>query len=230
MALAFDAVTTTPGGSSSFSHTPVGTPGCAVLVIAGANGAVTAATYGGTAMTEATASPADVTTGEIAGVIDGTSAWILGSSVPTGTQTVAVTGPSSILAAVYTLTSDEDCEELDSDVVESASQANPEVTLSLGGRSGFVAIGFTSGQDATSGITPRTDWTADQESDVGLITLGNYSYDTIGTADVTAGFDQAADDVQMIAVAVGEVSVGGGPGLTYPHRLSTSQMKHILGR
>lgn len=209
--LVFDAVSTTGGGTTSFTHTPVGTPGCVVVLVAGADAAITSGTYGGNAMTEAAASPADTGTGEIptAG-IDGTSAWILGSSVPTGAQTVAFTGTglTSVIAAAYTLTSDEDCEELDSGVVESATQANPEVTLTFGGREGFAAIGFTSGQDAVANITPRTDWTGDQEVDPGTLTLGNYSYDTIGTADVTAGFDQGADDVQMVAVAVAEIVTG----------------------
>src|SRR5690606_11093100 len=43
------------------------------------------------------------------------------------------------------------------------------------------------------------------ETDVGSTVAGVYSYNTIGTSNVTAGWSQTAEDALMLAVAVAEV-------------------------
>src|ERR1041384_6644018 len=103
MAVAYDAVSeshTGAGGSiseASFSwtHTPVGTPrGVLLYVFSNATqvgpGTVVTATYGGVSMTAL-----GTTASDSAGELGGVRALFLGSSIPTGAQTVTVTRPNT---------------------------------------------------------------------------------------------------------------------------------------
>ena len=211
MAVAFDAFSngTAGTGDISWTHTPVGTPRGVIVMVLGVSGTdgVSGVTYGGVAMTEVTGSPNLKTSLELAGVY----VYFLGSSIPTGAQTVAMTSANVHLKSIsaITLTGAADTEVVDSDAtINSDSVQDPSVTLSLGGRDCFCAIGGVSGQDAVTGITPLTDWTSRLEQDGGAVTVLHYTYNTIGTTDVTAGWTQTADDATAIAVAVSEV-VGG---------------------
>ena len=77
--------------------------------------------------------------------------------------------------------------------------------------------------DAVAGTTPLASWTSRVEIDWGPQVGLMYTYDTIGTSDVTAGWTQAADDATMVALAVSEVlaatkvarfiSIGGGQSM-----------------
>lgn len=141
-----------------------------------------------------------------------TAMYFLGSSVPSGAQTVEVTvnDAGTKQAGVYTLTAGGDVEVVDSDgTINSTSLENPSVTLSHASRSCFDAIVFYTGQGDPLNYTPLTGWTARLEFDQGADGAGTYSYDTIDTPDVTAGWTQAADDAIMIAIAVAEVAAGG---------------------
>jgi hypothetical protein len=207
MSVAFDAVSFNGGsGDQSFTHTPVGTPRAVVVLIAqvlSGTDSITGVTYGGVAMTEIPGSPNLLVSGE-AGASYG---YFLGRNIPTGPRTVVVSTGSSQTkrTAVYTLTADTDTTIEDSDgTINSASQANPQVTLSLNSLTCWCAIAFMSGQGDPSGITPFANWTAQQESDHGSTTTGHYTYDIVGTSDVTAGWTQAADDACAIAIAVRE--------------------------
>lgn len=208
MAVAFDAYTANNGtGNLSFTHTPVGTPKGIILLCDGddTTDEFSSATYGGVAMTEVSGSPNVLTTGEGGNV----SCFFLGSGIPTGAQTVAVTviGTGTKQVGVFSVTASADTEVVDSDgTINSTSQADPSVTLSLSGRSSFCAIGFFSGQGAVTGTTPFTSWTSRTEFDFGSDVCGIYSYDTIGTADVSAGWTQTADDACAIAIAISEVA------------------------
>ena len=93
--------------------------------------------------------------------------------------------------------------------MESSSLANPTTTLGVLGRACFVAEGWLSGQNSTTGTSPLVGWTNRSESDDGTFIDGSYSYDTIGTADVTVGSSQTIEDWLMLAVAVSEVSAAG---------------------
>jgi len=209
--VAFDAISNVAAGTGnlSWTHTPAGTPkGVLVFVVQNASGAgqVSSVTYGSASMTEVTGSPNLHTTGETGAVY----AYFLGTSVPTGAQTVTVTvsGSATKRAVCITLTATEDTAIVTTDAsIKSDSLANPSVLLSLSGQTSFVAIGFHSGQGAVSGITELTNWTNRLEHDFGAQTAGWYTYNTIGSADVTAGWTQTADDAVMIAVAVKDTAV-----------------------
>jgi hypothetical protein len=220
MAIAKDAVSRvgngtsgSGGGDASWTHTPVGTPRGVLVWVLYSNTLshadfVTGVTYGGVSMTEVAGSP------NVKTVTESMSAhcFFLGSSIPTGAQTVAVdvTDTNNYAAFALTVTAAADTEVVDSDgTINSDSIADPSVTLSLGGRSCFAAIGFSSGQNAVTGITPLTGWTGDLEDDLGGQTMGLYTYNTVGTTDVTAGWTQTAEDAVAMAVAIAEVS--GGP-------------------
>ena len=212
MAVAYDNFSngTAGTGDISWTHTPVGTPRAVIVFIAGIAGAdeVSGVTYGGVAMTEMTGSPNTKITGETGAVYG----YFLGSSIPTGAQTVAMTSTAANLKSIaaITLTGGADTEIVDVDAtINSDSVENPSVTLSLAGRTSFCAIVIYSGQDAVTSITPLTDWTSRLEQDAGTEVVGYYTYNTIGSTDVTAGWTQAAEDAIAIAVAVSEV-VGGG--------------------
>ena len=133
-----------------------------------------------------------------------------GDTVPTGVQTITVNKPSgnnSTYVIAISLTADDDIEVQDWDItIASDSLANPSVTLSLNGETCFAAIGFHSGRAAPSGITPSSGWTDRGENDFGSAMGAVYTYDTISTTDVTAGWSQGADDATGFAIAVNEVA------------------------
>lgn len=215
MAIAFDSSGTPASGTGNFSftHTPVGTVRAVIIGImqnVGATDEVTAVSYGGVALSRVGA--VFHTTGEPGAVY----LYFLGASIPTGAQTVSVTvngTGSTKRVTVWALTAGADTEVVASDTtINSDSQANPSVTLGLMGRSCWCGIEFFSGQNAPTGITPFASWTATLEQDFGSQTGGSYRYNTIGTADVSAGWTQTAEDAAMVAVAIGEVVAGGSAG------------------
>lgn len=209
MAVAFDAMG--PGasgtGTVSWTHTPVGTPRGILVVIwqlTTAADQVTGCTYGGVAMTEVSASPLIKSTGET-GVL---YTYFLGSSIPTGAQTVqfTVSGAATKGGNSMSVTADTDTELVDVKTIQNDSLANPAVTLVLGGRSALCSIGFMSGHDAVGGIAPLSGWTDRGEGDLGTQTTTLYTYDTVSTVDVSAGYTATAEDVNAIATAIGEVA------------------------
>jgi hypothetical protein len=205
--VAFDAATIS-NGSLSFSHTPVGTPRGVLYLSYLTADTITAVTYGGVSLTQMTLSPVVKGTGETAEV----GAWFLGSSVPTGAQTLAVTITGELnQGACITLTGADDLEEVDTTSISSDSLLNPSGTLSLASRSCFCALVGRSGQNAVGSVAPLTDWTEVEERDMGSQVGLTHRYDTIGTDDVTFGWTAAAEDATALAVAISEVVGGGAP-------------------
>ncbi|HLE03990.1 MAG TPA: hypothetical protein VI729_05165 [Anaerolineales bacterium] len=214
MTAAYDAISNaTPGtGDLSWTHTPAGTPrGAIVYVIqqGGGTDEVSGVTYGGSAMVEAPASPIGKTGGEP----DVVYAYTLLSSVPTGNQTVVVTvsGADPKAAVCITLTAAADLVVQDADnSINSTAIDDPSFTLSLGGLDCFCCLGYFSGRQTPSMITPLASWTNRYQDDYGVATAGVFTYDTIGTADVTAGYtSDTADDATIIGLAITET--GGAP-------------------
>ena len=218
MAIAFDASATasevaddSPASSPlEWTHTPVGTPRAVVVHLpcggVNTNVAITSVTYGGGAMTQVSGSPVNKATGEPGSM----SAWFLGTSIPTGAQTVSVAytvvaaGPTLVGTSI-TYTADDDCSIVDVDVtITSDSLENPSCTLSLGGATCACSMGFNSGQNATTGIAPLANWTSRSEDAANNKTHGVYTYDIIGSTDVTAGWTQTAEDALAIAIAIRE--------------------------
>ena len=212
--IAFDAFTSSGQitGDISFDHTPVGTPkGVLVYVImTGASISVTSVTYGGAALTETADSPVSNVTGELGS----THCYFLGSSIPSGMQTVAVDvllGTEVSIAGVITLTADQDTSVVDTGFVLSDTTSATTTTLALGGVSSFCATGFWSGLNQVSNYTPLTGWTERAENDYGNTGAGIYTYDTVSTVDVTAGYTPSgSDDCAMHAIAVRENAAAGG--------------------
>lgn len=206
MTVAFDAFTAA-FPAVTVSHTPVGTPKGVVVVVAQSGTSdddIDGITYGGVAMTRVRF--AQLTTGEVSAVY----VYFLGSGIPTGTQSATITetvGGNSKGIGAYTLTAAANTtSQTSSEFVNSTSTANPSASLALSGKTCFVAEVFGSGQGAVSGTTPPAGWTSRGEWDHGTQVGGTYSYDTIGSTDVTVGWTQGADDALGVAVAITEVA------------------------
>lgn len=211
MTVAYDAVSnaTEGTGNLSWTHTPVGTPAGVIVFVTQIAGGdeVTGVTYGGVAMTEVTGSPNLKATGE-PGAVYG---YFLGSSIPTGAQTVTVTvdatGTNKAAVAI-TITAAANTTVQDTDVsINSDAATNPSATLALGGNTCFCAEGFFSGINAVGNVTPFADWTSRYEFDFTSQIGGVYTYDTIAAVDVTMGWTQTSEDAIAIGVAVTESAV-----------------------
>lgn len=222
MAVAFDAESTfgTDGetGTKSSDHIPSGTPRAVLVLIVQTGGTgdeVTGVTYGGVAMTEVSVSPLLKATNEEGAVY----AYFLGSSIPANQQTVVATcdpatGGSPKAGNIFTLTANTDTEIVDAKTIGPLdAAADPSVTLSLGGRTSWCAIGFHSGQASAGGISPNTDWSVGKEFDFGNQNSGFYYYDIVGTTDVSAGWIQTEEDATAIAVAISEAQAGGAASI-----------------
>ena len=215
MAITFDAFSadgTPTTGNDSFTHAGGAGPRTALVFIVGTSPTdeITGVTYATVAMTQLASSPKISSAGGEPGVIH----TFLLNGITSGSQTVAFTTSASTVTHqgyCITLNAAADLEVVDEDVtIDSISLANPSVTLSLGGRSCFCALALMSGQAAVASITPLTSWTSRHEVTTGSECAACYTYDTIGTTDVTAGWTQTADDALMYAVALGEVVAAGG--------------------
>ena len=205
---AFDAGTDQNNANDqTWTHTPVGTArGVVVLQVENGTGdKVDSVTYGSLTLTEVAGSPNDHTTGELGTI----HCFFGGSGLPSGAQTVTVSrnATSRHMGASSTVTSASvDTEVVDTDAsINSDSLSSPSATLALAGRTCYVAEALFSGRAALVDITPLAGWTDRQEFDRGSRVVGWYDYDTIGSADVTMGWTQGADDAVCIGVAVSEV-------------------------
>ena len=213
-AVAFDAYTSSSSGTGdiSFDHVPVGTArGLIVYVITNAEGdEITTVTADGTDVPEVTDSPALNTTGEDGG----SHCFFLGSGIPAGTLTIAVTTSGTAttkIAGAITLTADQDTSVVDTGSLVSNSTSTTSLTLSLGSVASFCAIGSWAGLNSPGNATPKSSWTERMEIDygnqIGLI----YTYDTVDATDVLAGYDNSGgDDTALHAIAIRENAAAGG--------------------
>jgi hypothetical protein len=219
--VAFDADDCYSGSSTgdlSWTHTPSGTPD-GVLVLIGQSDdsegdGVSTVTYGGNSMSEITNSPKQATGATEA--ISYLHGFFLGSSVPTGAQTVYVTSANGeeLHACSFTVTtSSEDPEVNAVDVsIDSNVQSNPRATLGLNGKTSWVVIMAGSGMNTEDNIAPISPgWTQTYEFDSGSTSWGWYRYDTIGSTDVSCGWDQGTNDTHGMCVAINE---GSGAAVT----------------
>lgn len=213
MAVAFDAASDRGAfstGNLSYTHTPVGTPRAVIAFHYGADGSTdntTGMTYGGVAMTEVTNSPRLKSAVESIGL----HVFFLGSGIPTGAQTIAVTTSSSYGAnfslSCMTLTAGADTQiAATAATISSNNQSNPSETLALGSATAFVLIAFVSGQNATSGISPSASWTSRSAVDVGQVSFGNYTRDSNGTGNITCGWTQTSDDALALSIGISEIT------------------------
>ncbi len=219
MTIAFDAETSsesTQATDITISHTPVGTPkGVLVLISQGDTGddTITGVTYGGTAMTEMSNSPS-IGVGEASALY----AYFLGSNVPTGAQDAVISPNASRLrlCSVITLTGAADLEENVTEVLINSNNTNVHTaTFALGSVESFVAEVWGHGRLGIGDMAPLSGWTDRGWLDKGTEVGGIYSYDTIGTADVTAGMDYTGyEDNHTFAVAINEGEASTEPTIT----------------
>lgn len=228
MAVAFDAFSSAVNPAPSWTHTPVGTPRAVIVFVPALGGTDTVTgtpSYGGVNLTEVSGSPLLKTTGEALAV----HAFFLGASIPTGAQTVSLgaTPAGNEVGCCISLTGSADTEIVAINTsINSDAVADPSSTLGLSGRTCFVGMGFCSGQNATTGYTPFTGWTSQVETGDGSRGGGCYTYDTIGSTDVTVGWTQTSDDALAIALAVSEIAAAGGVGPLTRGMLTRS---HLIG-
>lgn len=223
MTVAFDAWTPSDNSGSAnftttspatFTHTPVGTPR-AVLVFIGENAAsadvITAVTYGGVSMTRV---PTNGLAQDSAGEVGAIFCYFLGSSIPTGAQTVSITHTGSAdvkFPVCITLTAAADTEIGASGKLE-GDQADPQIALDTGATESLRFAAVHSGQNTLGNLSPVTDVSAtlssarfDYGSQVALI---GRQTSAASSGSFTIGWTALSEDVAMVAVAVQETAGG----------------------
>lgn len=215
MTIARDAFSKgTPGSSAAspieWTHTPVGTPRGAVVganTIEGNQDQVGAVTYGGVVCAEVSNSP---WTNNVAGQANDFSShlFFLGSGLPTGAQTVSVEVTNSDTTAPYALTVTADG---DAEVENNVGGNGTDTSLGLNGQTCLVAMTGCGGAGAGA-PTAKSGWTAEDVTLVGNDYAVFFTYDTVASADVTAGWNDATQPFYKSwgAVAIKEVAGGGG--------------------
>jgi hypothetical protein len=215
VAIAFDAFSeggSVTGVSTSWTHTPVGTPRGVLVLIGqdvGVTHEVTAVTYGGVACAEVALSPLVKDAGTEDGVLYG---YFLGASLPTGAQSVAVTvdGTGSEWRGVaVTVTAATNVSVEDTSTLNSASVANPTVTVDVTVECVVLGVLF-SGQNAVTGIASGADYTQLAEHDYGGTVSGWQRRTTNPTSGaVTVDWVVGAEKAGVLAVALREAPAAG---------------------
>lgn len=216
MSIAFDAksqltATVNAGTDGSWTHTPVGTPaGVIVMITQGENQAdqVVGVTYGGVAMTR-------VNYQGQAGGGDPTATYLyfLGSSVPSGAQTVAIdiNNTYNYAATCVTVTASSGSTEVDVSNQGNGTTTNPTLTLDYtDSLADWIAlVCFSDGAGAVTGVSINTG-TSLYENDLGAQS-SCFSY-IEGTGGTSQSFTTTANNASWAwcGVVVEEtISVGG---------------------
>lgn len=196
------------------SHTATNPKGVLILVNqrAPATDSIGSVTYGGVAVPEVTGTTTDspiLTTNAEPYALH---YFFLGSGVPSGTQDAVITPTAQAgrLVTVMTFDGANDLEVNDLELLLDTVAANPSATFALNSIESLVVETWGSGWSAVGNVAPLTGWTEQSEFDLGANVSGVYSYDTIGTSDVTCGYSASSDDVSLAAISITEVTGGGG--------------------
>lgn len=209
MAVAYDAFSNNGGtsgaGTFSWTHTPAGTPRGVVLLITNivddVNN-VTGVTYGGVAMTQVSGGVAFDTAGE-AGMC---AAWFLGSSIPTGAQTVQVTaGADTYHVCAMSFTAAANTEATGVVLLqEDGTLAEQSVTDGSTGIDSVRVAGIFSG--LASPPSAGASSTLVYENDDGLLGVSFVRETTAGQGSRSVGFSSGStDDRAAVHLAVREV-------------------------
>ena len=216
MTTAFDAfsklhTTTAASGTLTGTHTPVGTPrGVLVLIHQSAGGSggdgddVTSVKYGGVAMTRV------ATAADTAGETMRSYVYFLGTGISTGAQTVDVVysgGTNTRILYCTTITAAADTEVEDSEILQE-NQADPSMTLVTGsGVNCFCAGILASGRSTHTNVTPGTDYTELDLTDVSSRASHverRTNNSTGGNVTLNWGTAGVSDDVAAVGVAIKE--------------------------
>jgi hypothetical protein len=219
VAVAYDAVTETAlfdVGSANpftFTHTPVGTPKGVVLFLFTDGGATDpfdgAVSYGGVAMSAVSGGRAVDSAGEAGS----TKAYFLGSSIPTGAQTVSIihnTGVSGNLYAVcVTVTASADTEISGTPVLVEGDGTLAEQNVGTGAASALRFAGLFSGiSTIPSAGANSTSITTDP---IGTRSRGVVRETTAGAGSRPVGYSSGtSDDRAVVHLSVAESGGGGG--------------------
>lgn len=217
----------TPSATSPIQRTssPVGTPAGVLAFLPQQAGSddVTSGTYGGVAMSEVTGSPWEAQGSCV-------SAFFLGSSIPTGSQTLSFTiggaQTCSLFGVIVSSTVGADAQVEATDSFNFAFN-NPEDadTIALGGVECFVAEGFYSNEGNVNNLNAQTGWTSRRENDYGAQTSGMYTYDTVGTSDVSYGVAYVGSAAFLVAAVA--LSEAGGLSATVNQATETNLAQSI---
>lgn len=211
--IAFDAFTGAGVNTTSFTHTPVGTPRGIILFVADGNDTApsgVSATYGGVAMTPiASATDSAGETGWVKG-------FFLGSGIPTGAQTVAISGvgnTGAMSSFCYSVTGNNDTQlaGIGSAVVQ-GDATDPSVSItSIVGSNSMGFSGVFSGQNNVGSITAGSGYTQRGANDIGNFVLSSENLDTpSSSATLTINWTIAAEDCAMVGIAIQESPLQGG--------------------
>jgi len=210
MAVALDSVAENTGTTSvTVSTSPVGTiRGCLVFVSTLEDDDVTGVTADGNAMTEVASSPVESATGGEDGAV---GAWFYGGNLGGSAFNVVVTaGSNSKWVGVICLTAASDT-QVQADDANFGSADDPTATLALSGVESFAAVGWYSVINADTNITPNTGWSEAHKHDFGDECGGMFTYDTVGTSDVTYGITTSvSNEYAMLGVAISEAAAASG--------------------
>lgn len=219
--IAFDAASNAAATNvtHSWTHTPSGTPKGVAVIVIGTNtstDSVTGITYGGVAMTEISGSPRIHSAGADDSVI---SIFLLGSSVPTGAQTVEVTlagGATTHRSVAVSFTTDGGDVVLDATAgSDSGAGTNNGGTVTIAttaSRDTVCLWGFHTGEAAVSSVS--TDGTNILENDYGNQTASWDRKDGAG-GNVGCTVTISTDSWQGFGAAFGSNDPPAG-GATYP--------------
>lgn len=199
-------------GNLSWTHTPVGTPRGVIVWCGYISTAhqIDSITYGGDAMTEVELSPLVKLNNESASV----HAYFLGTSIPTGAQTVSVTVNDITFkrCSSWTVTAGDDTSVNTVDTLTSDSLDDPSSTLvTSDGVETFVTTALMTGFDAVGSVSPIAGYTVTLNSDQGTMVFNLARKSTNPTGgNVTYGWTStSAEDVIMMGVAIREGTGGG---------------------
>jgi hypothetical protein len=227
MAVAFDAATefTGTGASVGGTHTPTGTPrGVWVYIAETLNLAdiITGVTYGGVALGRVRYQPNSDQADDGA-----TYSYFLGSSIPTGAQTLTVSksdATTAIHVVVVTATAAADTEVVAEDGMNSLPNvANYFVTLTKGGRLTLDLVGHWNNNNAVANVSDEAGQTRIHDHDMGTEVSLCCRVTTPTSSDTTPGYTTAGTQIgSIVGVAIGEVAGGGAtqpPRTMHQHRM-----------
>jgi len=200
-----ESVRTATTDPYTFNYTPDATPRAIALSITHGTSStdhVLTVTYGGDSMSEI------VRATDTATEAGASELWFLGTSIPTGTQTISVDLASAttddIQFVVWSLTAAADCEVIDSDEINE-NAANPTVTLQKGGREGFCVCSMYGGGAAPGGTLAAGNTLGPTEDHTAFYSQTCYET-TIDTADHTIGWSTlGTDDLAFVAMCIAEI-------------------------
>lgn len=190
-------------GTISFTHTPTATPSGIIVFITNTItefNRVGTVTYG---------SPLTLVTSvaDSAGEKMNTSAYFLGSGVPSGAQTVTVTysGAGSDRQVINVITvgnaSNSAMAVQNYDTI-GGDTANPQIALTTGGNNCMALCQIGSGFDSLGSLTALGTMTSINSYDDGAKTTYTDRQTTSSTSNFTIGYTGTIDDVAMVALNV----------------------------